>query len=212
MDIQVSGHQLDVGEALRAHVQDRLQALAEKYFPRSISSRVTFGKGPHDHAFTCEIVSHPVQGLLLKGSGQAADAHPAFDQAADRIDKQLRRYHRRLKDRQAVSTAEAFAEGDANYTVFNRTAEDEEEPADNPLIIAETRVDVPDASVSDAVMMLDLRDTDALLFRNVTQDGAADPMAQHAGLPVTRGVKLIASRWIRARPFAFPPPSPLLAL
>jgi prolyl 4-hydroxylase len=56
------------------------------------------------------------------------------------------------------------------------------------------------------------RTGDALLFRNVTEDGAADPMAQHAGLPVTRGVKLVASRWIRARPFAFPPPRPLLAL
>jgi len=53
---------------------------------------------------------------------------------------------------------------------------------------------------------------DALLFRNALPDGRADEMAQHAGLPVTVGEKIIASRWIRARPFAFPPPRPLLDL
>jgi hypothetical protein len=42
----------------------------------------------------------------------------------------------------------------------------DEEPADAPLVIAETRVDVPTATVSDAVMMLDLRNTNALLFKN----------------------------------------------
>ncbi len=165
MEIQVSGHQLDVGEALRAHVQGRVQAMAEKYFPRAVSARITFGKGPHDHAFTSEIVLLPLKGVLLKGFGQAADAHPAFDQAADRIDKQLRRYHRRLKDRQATPDA-GILDDNAGYTVFDGSRDEEAEPADNPLIVAETRVDVPDASVSDAVMMLDLRNTNALLFRN----------------------------------------------
>jgi len=54
------------------------------------------------------------------------------------------------------------------------------------------------------------RKGDALLFRNALPDGRADELAQHAGLPVTAGEKIIASRWIRARPFAFPPPRPML--
>jgi ribosomal subunit interface protein len=167
MEIRVSGHQVDTGEALRAHVQDRLSVIADKYFARAISANVTFGRGPHDHAFTCDIVAHVMQGVILKGSGQAADAHPAFDQAADRIEKQLRRYMRRLKDRNGVSQAEALAEmtADAGYTVFD-VGDADAEPADHPPIIAETRVDIPDASVSDAVMLLDLRNTNALLFRN----------------------------------------------
>ena len=167
MDIRVSGHQVDTGEALRDHVQERLSVIADKYFARAISAQVTFGRGPHDHAFTCDIVAHVMQGVILKGSGQAADAHPAFDQAADRIEKQLRRYMRRLKDRNGVSQAEALAEmtADAGYTVFD-VGDAEAEPADHPPIIAETRVDIPDASVSDAVMLLDLRNTNALLFRN----------------------------------------------
>ena len=109
MEIRVSGHQVDTGEALRAHVQDRLSVIADKYFARAISAQVTFGKGPHDHAFTCDIVAHVMQGVILKGSGQAAEAHPAFDQAAERIEKQLRRYMRRLKDRNGVAQAGAFA-------------------------------------------------------------------------------------------------------
>ncbi|RZM15483.1 MAG: ribosome-associated translation inhibitor RaiA, partial [Sphingomonas sp.] len=98
MDIRVSGHQVDTGEALRQHVNERLQGLAEKYFSRSISAQVTFGHGPHG-SFSCDIVAHVMQGVILKGHGQGNEAHPAFDQSADRIEKQLRRYMRRLKDR-----------------------------------------------------------------------------------------------------------------
>ncbi|WP_347092473.1 ribosome hibernation-promoting factor, HPF/YfiA family [Sphingomonas parapaucimobilis] len=167
MDIRISGHQVETGDALRTHVTDRLQGIAEKYFARAISSEVTFGKGPHDVGFKCDIVMHVTRGLVLKGRHDAQDAHLAFDGAATKIEKQLRRYSRRLKDRnqgQAIELAEAGAY-DAGYTLFVEQV-DEDEAGDAPLIIAETRVDIPDASVSDAVMMLDLRNTAALLFKN----------------------------------------------
>ena len=169
MDIRVSGHQVDTGDALRQHVYDRLGTIAEKYFARAISAHVTFGKGPHDNGFNCDIVAHVMQGVILKGSGSAMDAHPAFDEAAGKIEKQLRRYMNRLNDRQgAANGAAADADADAGYTVFRLEEQEEEETsADNALIVAETRVDVPQASVSDAVMMLDLRNTNALLFVNL---------------------------------------------
>jgi hypothetical protein len=105
--------------------------------------------------------------VVLKASERAADARAAFDAAGDKVEKQLRRYTRRLKDRQGASVAEAVAEiaANAGYTVFQAPPE-EEEVADNPLIVAETRVDIPDATVSDAVMLLDLRNTNALMFKN----------------------------------------------
>jgi len=172
MDIRVSGHQVDTGEALKLHVNDRLQGIADKYFSRAISAHTTFGKGPHDNGFTCDIVAHVMQGLVLKASNKGMEAHGAFEGAADRIETQLRRYTRRLKDRHhgpAANGADNFAENgaydNAGYTLFQEAGE-EEEPSDAPLIIAETRVDVPEATVSDAVMMLDLRNTTALLFRN----------------------------------------------
>lgn len=173
MDIRVSGHQVDTGDALKRHVEDRLQGIADKYFSRAISAHATFGKGPHDHGFTCDIVAHVMQGLVLKGSNFNAgpEAQLAFDGAADKIEKQLRRYMRRLKDRNAGEAAAMAESGgydaydNAGYTVFNGGAE-EDEASDAPLIVAETRVDVPESSVSDAVMMLDLRNTTALLFKN----------------------------------------------
>ena len=166
MDIRVSGHQVDAGAAFREHVRARLTGIADKYFSRAIAAHVTLSPGPHGD-FVADIVMHVMADLILKGSGRASEAHPAFDGAADRIDKQLRRYMRRLKDRhgpgngRAVETATDL--DNAAYTIF---AAPDEEPADHPPIIAEMRVDVPDASVSDAVMMLDLRNTTALLFRN----------------------------------------------
>lgn len=168
MDIRVSGHQVDTGEALRGHVDSRLTAIADKYFSRTISAQVTFGKGPHDHGFTCDIHAHVPQGVVLKASERAADAHAAFDAAVEKVEKQLRRYTRRLKDRQGASVAEAVAEiaADASYTVFEAYDEVEEAPADHPPVVAETRVDIPEATVSDAVMLLDLRNTNALMFRN----------------------------------------------
>ncbi|MGF1549586.1 MAG: ribosome hibernation-promoting factor, HPF/YfiA family [Sphingomonadaceae bacterium] len=166
MEIRVSGHQVDTGAALKTHVEDRMTAIAEKYFSRAISAHVTFGKGPHEHSFVCDIVAHVMQGVILKGTGRANGAHAAFDQAADRIEKQLRRYMSRLKDKSGAANA-AAAMDEASYTVFAPADEEEEQPPpDNPPVIAETRVDIPEASVSDAVMILDLRDTNALLFRN----------------------------------------------
>ena len=165
MDIRVSGHQIETGGALQQHAQDRLTAIVEKFFGQALSSRVTFNRAPAG-AFRCDIVTHPMQGLVLKGAGIAHDAHVALDQAAEKIDKQLRRYKRRIKDRHA-QTSHALRAEEAAYTVFVEPDEAEEEvTVDAPVVIAETRVDVPEATVSDAVMMLDLRNTNALLFKN----------------------------------------------
>jgi ribosomal subunit interface protein len=166
MEIRVSGHQVDTGEALRGHVETRMSTIADKFFARAISAQVTFGKGPYDHSFTCDIVAHVPQGVILKGSARASDAHPAFDQAADRIERQLRRYKHRLRDRSAAAAAALAEEAGAAYTVFAPPLDEEQPATDNPPIVAETRVDIPEASVSDAVMLLDLRNTNALMFRN----------------------------------------------
>ncbi|WP_077145750.1 ribosome hibernation-promoting factor, HPF/YfiA family [Sphingopyxis sp. KK2] len=168
MEIRVSGHQIETGEALQSHVSDRMNAIADKYFSRAIGAHATFGKGPHD-SFQCDIVAHVMQGLVLKGHGQAQDAHVAFEGAAERIEKQLRRYMRRLKDRNngpsVPSPTVDEIQDNASYIVFDSGSE-EEDAGDAPAIIAETRVDIPSSSVSDAVMMLDLRNTNALLFVN----------------------------------------------
>lgn len=169
MDIRVSGHQIETGDALKDRVEERLTATANKYFSRTISANVTFGKGPHDHGFRCAIVAHVMQGVILKGEADnQGDAHAAFEEAAGHIEKQLRRHMNRLKDHHKHNNGDVLPpvpEGSAGYTVF-QGSETEEEVPDNPPIIAEMSVDIPDASVSNAVWMLDLRNTNALLFKN----------------------------------------------
>jgi ribosomal subunit interface protein len=166
MDIRVSGHQIETGAALQEHVADRLNAIVDKYFNRALSSNVTFGKAPAG-AFSCDIVTHVMHGLILKAHGVAQDAHQAADAAAEKLDKQLRRYKRRLQDRNA-QTQQAVLEEEAAYTIFAAPEDDADEDTDGdaPMIIAETTADIPEASVADAVMMLDLRDTNAMLFKN----------------------------------------------
>ena len=169
MNVRVAGHQVETGEALQAHVSSRIEAITSRYFDRAAAASVTFGRGPHDD-FTCDIVAPATHGVVLKASDRASDAHVAFDGAADKIERQLSRYVGRLRHHKGNGAelaigASALVE-DAGYTIFAAPAAAEEPPA-NPPVIAETKVDIPDASVSDAVMMLDLRNTNALMFRNL---------------------------------------------
>ncbi|SIN60194.1 SSU ribosomal protein S30P/sigma 54 modulation protein [Parasphingorhabdus marina DSM 22363] len=165
MEVRVSGHQVDTGDALQTHVEDRMNAIADKYFPKAISAHATFGKAPHGH-FQCDIVSQIMKGLMLKSEARAGDAHQAFEQAADKIEKQLRRYMRRLNDHH-VQAQYAAKQDEAAYRVFEVDEESEpDEVSDAPPIVAETSTDIPEASVSNAVMMMDLRNTSALLFKN----------------------------------------------
>jgi ribosomal subunit interface protein len=169
VNVRVAGHQVETGEALQAHVSERVEAITSRYFDRAAAASVTFGRGPHDD-FTCDIVAPVTQGVVLKASNRAQDAHVAFEGAADKIERQLSRYVSRLRNRKG-NGAESPIGGsglveDAGYTIF-AAAPAAEEPPMSPPVIAETKVDIPSASVSDAVMMLDLRNTNALMFRNL---------------------------------------------
>jgi ribosomal subunit interface protein len=162
VDVRVAGHQVDTGESLREHAQRRIAEITEKYFSRSVGANVTFGRGPNND-FTCDIVAPVVQGVVLKASHSAREPQMAFNGAADRIERQLRRYTNRLKEHKVDDSAPPYVEN-AGYTVFS--APPEAEGGDFPTVVAETRVDIPEASVSDAVMLMDLRNTSALMFRN----------------------------------------------
>jgi ribosomal subunit interface protein len=163
VDVRVSGHQVDTGESLREHASRRMAEITEKYFSRSIGANVTFGRGPNND-YTCDIVAPVVQGVVLKASHRAQTAQIAFDAAADKIETQLRRYTNRLKDHK-VDEAPPFVEN-AGYTIFGGPQAIAAENGEFPAIVAETRVDIPESSVSDAVMLMDLRNTSALMFKN----------------------------------------------
>jgi ribosomal subunit interface protein len=164
VDVRVAGHQVDTGETLREHAARRMAEITEKYFSRSVGANVTFGRGPNND-YTCVIVAPVTQGVVLKASYSAREAQMAFNGAADRIEKQLSRYFKRLREHKVDDQqTQAFIEN-AAYTIFS-SPQDSEEASDFPAIVAESSVDIPESSVSDAVLLMDLRNTPALLFRN----------------------------------------------
>ena len=97
MDVRVAGHQVDIGESLRNQAIGRMQSLAEKYFSRAVAANVTLSPGPHSD-FVCDIVAPVAQGVVLKAHHRAPEAHLAFEGAGDKIEKQLRRYSKRLRE------------------------------------------------------------------------------------------------------------------
>lgn len=163
MDVRVTGRQIDVGDSLRDQAVGRMENIADKYFSRAVAANVTFSPGPQND-FICDIVAPVSQGIVLKAHHRAQASHIAFEAAADKIEKQLRRYAKRLREHKGDGADELVE--NAGYTVFAPVQEAAEDSGSNPAIVAETRVDIPEASVSDAVMLMDLRNTTALMFKN----------------------------------------------
>lgn len=166
MNVSVIGRHLDVGEALRGHVEDQLQGAVAKYFSRALEATVTFSK--EAHRFRADISVHPGRGLLVQGAGQANDAYAAFDGALERIAKQLRRYKRRLRDDHHKGRGDS-ADGvlSAQQYILAGDSGDEEIAVDaSPTVVAEMSTKIETLTVGEAVMHMDLADLPAVVFRN----------------------------------------------
>jgi ribosome hibernation promoting factor len=95
MQLSVSGKHIDVGDSLRGHVTSAISAAAERYFGRAIEGKVVFQRDRH-HAYRADISLHVARGIMVQSHGEAGDPYIAFDAAAERLDKRLRRFKRRL--------------------------------------------------------------------------------------------------------------------
>src|SRR5437763_9182784 len=165
MLVKITGKNLDIGTALRTHVEARLKQIAEKYFDGTVSSHITIEK--QKSQFAVDGTLHLATGLVLQSRGLAQDALMSFDDAAERLERQLRRYKRRLKDHHKSRQEPVKMTAAASYVIAADGQEEEEEPGDlNPVIIAETSASVPELSVGEAVMQLDISSSQFLLFRN----------------------------------------------
>jgi ribosomal subunit interface protein len=172
MPFRVSGKNLDVGEALRDRVTARVGEALGKYFDGGYSGHATIGK--EAFGFHTECVVHLDSGIVLRSDAMAADAYSSADQAADRLEKRLRRYHRRLKDYHAAVRHNGRSPGtvpmDApSYVIAAPEHETEGEvSAFNPVIIAESTTMLNRLSVSEAVMELDMTGAPVVVFRHAT--------------------------------------------
>ncbi|MBP0615945.1 ribosome hibernation-promoting factor, HPF/YfiA family [Jiella mangrovi] len=160
MALRVSGKHMDMGEAFRVRIEERLGEAVDKYFDGNFSGTVVVSKEASRFATDC--VVHLDTGVVFQAAGEAHDPDVSFNEAAERIEKRLRRYKRRLKDHQNNSHREMA------YQVMAAIPEEAEEiPADYaPAIIAETTLKVGTHSVAGAVMELDRQDSPFVLFRN----------------------------------------------
>jgi len=165
MQVQITGIHLDVGDALRTHVQDQLAASVGKYFDRPVDGQVTFAKDGHEFRADCFV--HLSSGMTLQAQGQAGDVYASFDEAVEKLGKRLRRYKRRLKNHHNSPKADLPALDVPSFVLAaNEGEEGPSESDDAPMIIAEGTTTVPVLSVSDAVMQLDISDAPMVMFRN----------------------------------------------
>lgn len=170
MNLSVKGRQLDLGEALRHHVAAKLDGVFGKYFGDAIEVTVTLSR--EAHLYHSLVQAHVGRGIQLQASADADEIYAAFDAAADKLAKRLRRYKRRLRDHHRGA-----AEGTPALQYVLAPPRDEEDEATAepgeaaPPIIAEMEGEVPELTVSEALMRLDLSDEPALMFRNRAHGG-----------------------------------------
>jgi len=168
MTLRISGKSISVGEALRSRVSERTDEVLRKYFDGNYSGHITLSKDGFGFRTDCSL--HLDSGITLEADCNATDAYASADQALLMIEKRLRRYKSRLKDRSARKTYAAnaaLADIDAPSYVIEAPAEsDEEVTAYSPVIIAEATTSLKQLSVSEAVMELDLTGAACIVFQH----------------------------------------------
>lgn len=170
MQLTVTGKQVDVGNALRQHVESTLESILGKYFRSAIEAHAVFARDAH--RIRADLSLHIGRGIVANSGAAASDHYQAFDAAAERLAKQLRRYKRRLRDYHAKARpASERTEVAAAYVLATMDEEVDESAALNgeavaPVVIAEMSAELPHLTVGEAVMRMDLADAPVLLFRN----------------------------------------------
>lgn len=166
MQIQVTGKNISVGDSLRQHVEERLNSDVARYFDGTVSAHVTVEK--QRSQFRSECTLHLATGMVLQAHGVDGNARIAFDTAANHLEKRLRRYKGRLRDHHN-RRRKAGISFDVRSFVIQASADEEvhEEPSDlSPVIVAEDLHRMPELSVGEAAMQLDISNLSFLLFRN----------------------------------------------
>lgn len=167
MTLRISGKQMDIGDAFRLRIEERIGEAIRKYFDGGFSGRVTVEKSGSRYSADCML--NLDSGMALQAAGQAQDPLLAFDAAAERIEKRLRRYKRRLKSHAgAGQNGSAGPYDDIAYSVISPVAEDDDEAPEDyaPAIVAESSIALRTMSVASAVIELDTKDSPVFVFRN----------------------------------------------
>ena len=172
MQLIVKGQQIDVGDALREHVRESLEGVFGKYFGNAIDGTVIFSRDAH--LLRASLTVHVGRGIMAQSEATADQAYAAFDLAADRLAKRLRRHKRWLRDHHKIPPeAQPAKMQTADHYVLAAEEEhfDGEAVSGQPAVVAEMKADIPALTVSEAVRRLDLADSGALMFVNRAHGG-----------------------------------------
>jgi ribosomal subunit interface protein len=167
MGLRISGKSVDIGEAFRGHVEAKIGDALEKYFDGGFTGHVTVEReGP---GFKTDCAIHLDTGIVLKAEGRAQEVYQSFDIAAERIDKRLRRYKRRLKEHHHKRRGDGIPA--TEYVLAAPDEEAESAPEGDPAVIAEQATNLETMTVGGAVMAMDLTDAPVVVFRNAGHGG-----------------------------------------
>ena len=170
MRYQISGKQIDIGASLQTHVQNELGGVVQKYAERPTDAQVIFSRSGHE--YVCESTVHLSTGLTAQAKAHATEIYAAFEACSEKMEKQLRRYKRRLKDHHRERAEPVELSGASSYILASEEQSQDAEPESlQPIIVAEMQTQIPSLSVGEAVMQMELAGAPVLIFRNEGKDG-----------------------------------------
>jgi len=169
MRYQISGKQIDIGDALQTHVKEELGEAVKKYAERPTDAQIIFSKSGHE--FVCEATVHLSTGLTASAKASHNEIYGAFDACNEKMEKQLRRYKRRLKDHHKDRAEPVELYGASSYILASESDSDAQEPETlQPMIVAEMQTKIANLSVGEAVMQMELAGAPVLVFRKEGED------------------------------------------
>lgn len=167
---QITGKQIDIGEALQTHVKNVLDDVVKKYAERPTDAAVIFSKSAGE--FVCEATVHLSTGLTATAKAHSHEIYAAFDMTSDKMEKQLRRYKRRLKDHHRERAQPVELSNSSSYILATQDGSEDSEPETlQPMIVAEMEQKIQSLSVGEAVMQMELAGAPVLVFRNEGHKG-----------------------------------------
>lgn len=170
MRYQITGKQIDIGEALQTHVKTELGESISKYAQRPTDATVIFSKSGHE--YVCEATVHLSTGLTAAAKAHNPDIYGSFEDCSEKMEKQLRRYKRRLKDHHKDRAEPVDFAGASSYILASSDEAEAPEPESlQPMIIAEMQTQIPTLSVGEAVMQMELAGAPVLVFQKEDKEG-----------------------------------------
>jgi ribosomal subunit interface protein len=167
LHVAITGKRMAVSDSFRDRVESRLASAVTKYFADAIDANVTIFKEGGHICSDCSV--HVGHGIYIKSRGQGGDAYAAFEDAAEHVEKQLRRYKRRLRNHHNKRrNSAAPARAALSYVLSDDADEQDLAEADelHPVVIAENTTEIPTCTTGEAVMRMDLADQPVMMFHN----------------------------------------------